>query len=444
MVRNTQNVKGRWLLLLVLSLASIVFTGCEKGSLGVKGGSAVGYVLNSETNQPIPEVLVKAEGGGEAKQTMTTYTGGDGSYSFHDMAKGDDWKFYVEKYGYYVSGTNENNGTATANLEAAAASINNGETINLSVIKMTKAPELYKGTLKGYPVDSITGRPLRNFTVTQTEPYNQRKSKLFETAEDFRTLGWTGLEGGDHHYTITCNNYVEYKTNADPTAAKISIGASAVDLGTIKVQPLTVNIAGTLRNLPGYVLDTQQKDILIWAESAGKVVATFTDPAVTDAYKGSVNYLLTDIPVTAGSVSIKCKIRGYDLLTINSAVSIPTNIPGGTIGGIDADFSDIEPIRRDLRIVVTGTMPDDSTPSSFPGGDIARIYIRQGGKDIVPYVDVVSVNYRAEGYISGVITGYPIKVLVVNMSHGYYKIETDDIIVQEDGNTAYTINVTPQ
>lgn len=442
MVKHQTTAKGRWLLLFVLTLASIVFTGCESGSLGIQGGTITGYVINSANNQPVSEVLVRGDGAtaGGAHENKTVYTGGDGAFVMNDLTKGT-WTIYVEKFGYSLVSAAAT-GTNTATIPANTVNVANGETVTAPVIKMAKTAELTKGSLKGYPIDSITGRPLRTFTVTQTTPYAQRKSKLFETAEDFRDIGWSGLEGGNHHYTITCNNYNEYSTaGAAGNEPEISIGASPVDMGVIKVVPMTINVSGTLRNLPGYILDTTTKDILVWAEAAGKVVATYTDSQIAGAFKGSVAYMLNDIPVTAGSVAVKCKIRGYDVTTVNSAVSIASNMPGGTIAGVDLDFANVEPIRRDLRIVLVSTEPADGKPGTFQPGETARVYIRQGGKDIVPYVDVVSVNYRAEAYISGVITGYPINVVAVNMNYGYYKTESLPITLQEDSNSAYTVTL---
>ncbi len=439
MVKHQTTAKGRWLLLFVLTLASIIFTGCEKGSLGIQGGTITGYVINSVNNQPVSEVLVRGDGttATGAHENKSVYTGGDGSFVMSDLSKGT-WNLFVEKYGYSLS---TGQGTDTANISAASVNVNNGETVTAPVIKLFKTSELVKGSLKGYPIDAITGRPLRNFTVTQTTPYSQRKSKTFETAEDFRDVGWSGLEGGDHHYTVNCTNYQEYSTaGANGAGAAISIGASPKDLGVIKVQPLTVNITGTLRNLPGYILEAQQRDIIVWAEAAGKVVATYTEG--TAALKGSIAYTLNEIPVTAGTVAVKCKIRGYDVVTISSAVSLPSNLPGGTIAAVDCDFANIEPIRRDLRIVILSSAPESTKPGSFQPGQTARVYIRQGGKDIVPYVDVVSVNYRAEAYFSGVITGYDLNVVAVNMSEGYYTAESPAFKIQEETTSAYTLTLT--
>ncbi len=442
MVKHQTTAKGRWLLLFVLTLASIIFTGCESGSLGIQGGTITGYVLNSTNNQPVSEVLVRGDGAtaAGAHENKSVYTGGDGSFVMNDLSKGT-WTLYVEKYGYALVST-QGTATETANMQAAVVNVGNGETVTAPVIKMSKSADLVKGTLKGYPIDAITGRPLTNFTVTQTTPYTQRRTKLFETAADFRDIGWSGLEGGDHHYTITATNYNEYTTaGATANNPAISIGASPVDLGVIKIQPMTVNITGNLRNLPGYILDTQNRDIVVWAEAAGKVVATYTDSATTNAMKGSIAYTLTDVPVTAGTVSVKCKIRGYDVVTISSAVSIPSSLPGGTIAAIDCDFANIEPIRRDLRVVIISTAPESTNPGSFIPGQTARVYIKQGGKDIVPYVDVVSVNYRAEAYFSGIITGYDLNVVGVNMSAGYYSAISDPIKIQEDSTSAFTVTL---
>ncbi|MGM0599591.1 MAG: hypothetical protein ACQETH_07195 [Candidatus Rifleibacteriota bacterium] len=435
MVIQKKSADRRLLLLIVLAMASIVFTGCEKGSLGVKGGTAIGLIMDHHENKPLADVLVRASG---PHQTLTTLTNGDGTFQFNDLESGA-WTMYVEKKDYKLLGETA---TDTSNIEATTINVNNGETQNVPTIKMSKLNEGFKGTLKGYPIDAVTGRPLRNFTVSLVSPYIYRKSKKFELASDFRDVGFTGIPGGNNfNFTINCNNYEEYKT-AEAIGHGVTIGIDSTDLGVIKVDPLKLSISGTLRNLPGYVLDAESQDIVIWAETAGKVVASFTDIAEgANSYKGSIVYKLDGIPASAGSVAVKCKARGYDLFTIDPAVSIANTMPGGVIGGVDADFSNIEPIKRDLRVVVCGTEPDEDSPSSFENGETARVYIQQGGKDIVPYVDVVSSNYRGEAYISGVITGYPINILAINMNRGYHKVLSEAITVQEDGNSAYTIEV---
>ncbi|MCK9457709.1 MAG: hypothetical protein M0R31_10500, partial [Candidatus Riflebacteria bacterium] len=62
MVKRKTNTKGRWLIIAFMAIASLIFTGCDNGSLGLKSGSITGYILNVDTNQPVSEVLVTAKG----------------------------------------------------------------------------------------------------------------------------------------------------------------------------------------------------------------------------------------------------------------------------------------------------------------------------------------------------------------------------------------------
>lgn len=418
----------RWFLLAMLTLSSIVFTGCEKGSLGVKEGGIIGYTLDYNTNRPLSDVIISIshDTAGITQKGLST---ADGSYSIGDLRQGA-WTLRAEKYGYKVIISSD----STSQDPQLHATIVNGETTQAPTFRLMKTSVTVKGTLTGYPVDAITGSPLRNFTVTQLDP---SKYKTFETAVDFRDNGWSGLEGGMHQYKITCDNYHAYTTPLVTAADAVTISASPYDLGVIKMSPETVSISGTLRNLPGYVLAITQFPGVIWAEAAGRVVATGSNTP----FQGSVIYKLDGIPASIGNVSVKAKIRGYDLLTISSSVSVSSQLPTGIIAGVDCDFSNVEPIKRDLRVIVQGTMKDNDKPSSFTPGDRARVYIRQGGVDIVPYVDVVSVNYMAEAYFTGVTTGYDLDIYVINLDKGYYFGKEEKQNITEDGNTIFTIKV---
>lgn len=427
MVKSQTIIKHRLIMLFVLAIASIVFTGCEKGSLGIKTGAIQGYVIDNDTNQPVSEVFVRATGGLDNKENKSTYSSGDGSFIFGDINKGD-WKIEIEKYGY----TRAEEGDITC-------SIANGETIVLSPIKLTKVASGTKGVLKGYPIDSISGRALTNFTVNQNTPYNQRKTKTFDSAATFRDSGWTGLEGGLHEYIITANNYKPFSTNSmEEYREGVNIGKSVADLGTILMEPLTVDISGTFRNVPGYAMGESQ-NIVVWAEAAGKVVASYTQ-LDAESSKGTITYVLSGIPVTAGSVCVKCKVKGYDVITINPAVSITTANPGGVIAGVDIDFNAQEPIVADLRVIVTGTKPESDKPSTFTTNEVARVYVQCGGKDVVPYADVTSSNYGGEVTIAGVITGYTIKVFAVNQNKKYCYNEAAEITIPE-GTEIYPVTI---
>lgn len=422
---SQQPPRVRRILLLLLGLASLMFTGCEKNSLGVKYGSVQGYVLNAYTNRPIADVLMRVEHAGQ--RVATAYTDGDGSYLITDLKPGEAFTLTAEKHGYVAS------------MPAPVSfTIINGETYQAPVFKMEATQNLVKGTLKGYPIDSVTGRPLAGFTVVKTTPVTQQKSKFFEFAQDFKETGWTGIDGGSHVFKITCENYVDFVYGQGGNATPIDITTTPFDMGVISVTPVMIAVSGTLRNLPGHVLDDGSTgDAIIWAEAAGKIVATGT---ASGNLTGNVVYTLPTIPVSASAVAIKCKLRGYDVITINPSVSIPKQLPGGVIANIDADFANIEPIRRDLRVIVRGTKPG-SDPSTFSPGEVARVYIKQGGKEIVPYVDVVCKNYSAEAYFTGIHTGYAIDIIVVNLNRGYYVGNTSISKVVEDGDTALTVEL---
>lgn len=414
----------RWLLLFGLLFSSVLFTGCEKGSLGVKDGAIKGYVMDKAMNKPLADVLIHAStGAGGSHLYRDAITGGDGSFVITGLQKGT-WLVSWGKYGWLATGSYET-GVITNGVQGLSMDINNGETLITPLMYLYKTLDTVKGTLKGYPIDSVTGAPLQNFTVSQKDPARQ---KIFDTAQDFREAGWVGLEGGAREFVITCENYL-------PLGASITISNIPYDLGVMRAIPESISIAGTLKNLPGVILsEADNSKWIIWAEAGGKVVAT----ASSDAMKSSIVYTLSGIPVTAGTLAVKCKVRGYDVVVINPSVSIPKQRPGGVIAGIDADFANIEPIRRDVRVLVRGSKPTDDLP--LDNGEVVRIYVRQGGKDIVPYVDAVASNYYAEGYFSGVPTGWKLDFFAINLSKGYISWKKEDTI-PENVNSIYTVDL---
>lgn len=187
-------------------------------------------------------------------------------------------------------------------------------------------------------------------------------------------------------------------------------------------------IHGVLRNIPGYILQTPNflSQFLIWAEAQGRVVATQTEILPTMAYS------LNNIPVTAGTIAVKAKIRGYDLTTLHPGVVLNPAQPGGVIAGIDADFHQISPILRDVRILVQTN--GDSRNPSFPSGARARVFVRETGQS----VDGISNNGWAEIVIPQVPAGWPLRLLAINLDAGNFSGELGPIVIPEDGGTAYT------
>lgn len=412
--------KAKWVVLFTFLFTSFMFTGCERGSLGVKSGAIKGSVINSLNHRPVPDVIVRAET--QDNFSHFARTNGDGTYNFYDLREGP-YTISAERQGFVPQ------------VATGTTTVRNGATSIAPVILIAQAEDTSRTTLRGYPVDTVSGRPLTKFTVTRTFPTSAALSvsKFFETAQEFKETGWTGLRTGQADFRITAENYAVWATSED-NQGSIFLGQAHYNLGVIRVQPLSVTITGTLRNLPGHVIEAGVGNFSIWAEAAGRVVAS---GSAADSFAGTVRYTLPNVPVTAGTVAVKVKIRGYDVVTINPAVSIPRQLPAGTIGSIDANFKNIEPIRRDLRVVVQGNSPEDG---NFMPGDMARVYIKQGGKDIVPYVDVICRNFFAEAYIPGIHTGYQIQVLVINTTRGYIRGEKE-FLLPEDGSTAFTVSV---
>ncbi|MFZ2957419.1 MAG: hypothetical protein WA705_11055 [Candidatus Ozemobacteraceae bacterium] len=206
-------------------------------------------------------------------------------------------------------------------------------------------------------------------------------------------------------------------------AALYSLKCNLVDgmMGGIAIQ-------GVLRNLPGYILGASDfsSRFTIWAEAGGFVVATNTQII------GTALYRLSGIPVTAGSVAIKAKIRGYDLKTLHPGVAINASQPAGVISGIDVDFHSLTPITRDVRLVIRTNA--SGTNSSFPNGARARVYAKETGQA----VDVVSTNGWAEALLTNVPTGWPVSFLAINMDQGFYSGELGPISIPEDSGTAYS------
>ncbi|MFA6749793.1 MAG: hypothetical protein WCS82_07940, partial [Candidatus Riflebacteria bacterium] len=78
-------------------------------------------------------------------------------------------------------------------------------------------------------------------------------------------------------------------------------------------------------------------------------------------------------------------------------------------------------------------------PGTFVPGNVAKIYVKQGGETTSTNVTVVSNSYYAEAYISNVITGYPLVIQAQNITQGYYSVESDPVTIPEDGTSAFTV-----
>jgi hypothetical protein len=218
---------------------------------------------------------------------------------------------------------------------------------------------------------------------------------------------------------------------APVSTVEIGIAAALTSPPLREEERSGVSVHGVLRNLPGYILDSPGflGQFLIWAEAGGRVVATQTELV------GTTVYHLKGIPITAGSVAIKAKIRGYDLTILHPGVTLNPAQPVGVIGGIDIDFHQIQPILRDVRIVVRSN--SDTQNPSFPAGARVRVIVRETGQS----AEAVSANGWAEVLLPQVPTGWPLRLFAINLDAGYHSGELGPVVIPEDGGSVFTDSI---
>ena len=191
-------------------------------------------------------------------------------------------------------------------------------------------------------------------------------------------------------------------------------------------------LQGVLRNVPGYILQAPGylNQMRIWGESGGMVVASET------RWLGNMGYQLTGIASSVRVVTVKAQVRGYDVVILHPGVALSASHSGGTIAGIDMDFSQFQPLVRDVRILVQSS--GSGTDSSFPSGARGRVIVRETGQSR----DVVSQNGVAEALISEIPVGWPLNFVALNLDAGYHTGNLGPVIVPEGVGSIYTDTIT--
>ena len=141
----------------ILLLCGLV--GCTNGSLGLRGGSISGSVLDSRTLVGIADVNVIAVSGDESnnegntnnKATKYAKTDSNGKYYFSDM-RSDEWKLSFDRVGYEPI-TAESSGTVKV-------VVVNGETSYVPQVRMVQNYANQYITVKGTLKDAVTGATL--------------------------------------------------------------------------------------------------------------------------------------------------------------------------------------------------------------------------------------------------------------------------------------------
>lgn len=127
----------------LLVLCCVIF-GCKKDNPTIKQGSIYGTVTDFVTGDPVGNANVRLNPGGE-----TTITGSDGTYQFHDLARGN-YSLSVSKSHYVDMDDN------------FVIEIENGNSIRRD---LQLSPEVF-GAISGEIVDFASGEPVESAVVT--------------------------------------------------------------------------------------------------------------------------------------------------------------------------------------------------------------------------------------------------------------------------------------
>lgn len=437
--------KHRLALFALIIAATFMLSGCQNGSLGAKDGSVYGKVTYGTKDYPLANVLIRVQnrGGNDAIIAYGT-TKEDGTFYIPNLQP-STWEVFVDAKGYNFA----DNGEPANMARVEEVVLESGCSVAVKPIRLVKTSSLLTGTLRAYIVDAATSAPINGFTVSQITPADQQKNKYFESAEDFRTVGWTGLEGGKHHYRIDAPRYVPFYTSAalseenahlvvPDTGADGGLEISNVPLyfGTVYLKPMKAQLSGLIKNLPGHVVKgvaDGSASAEIWAEAGGQRIVGRVALG-GDIVSGVLSYTVPDIPVTARNIKLTVSLKGYPPVVIADSITIPRTADGGTHKIEDFDFSTVTPITGYLVVEVASTKPEDDDPGTFPPGHVAEVIINGNWKDVGTY-KVVSGNYYGTVTIPDIMTEYPVSVLVTNKNKGYVSGREDDVIIDQSGHT---------
>lgn len=312
-------------ILLAFFLLIITLVGCEKGTLGLKGGSVSGFVVDSRTLAGVSGVSVTGITGAEdEKVTKFTYTDSRGAYVFTDLRAGE-WKLSFDKAGYDPIAQD-----ASAAVSVVVVNDENRAVPDVRMVQLyTNQYINVKGTLKDARNGTLISIGNSQFTFG-TQVFNNRMPS------DFQIGFAVAAQAGGIDVTIKVTNYETYTTTIT--------GTTDVDLGVILLQPQTYKIVGVWKDVPGWVF-TNAPDANIIAYSGNRVVATGTGKLNAQSFE------IGGIPMGT-TVSLEAEIKGYRM---NGAVPVvPNSDFQGVIYQTLSLKTNFSPILRDVRVVVIG------------------------------------------------------------------------------------------
>lgn len=326
MVRERRNPRTFGILtaLFLVLISSLV--GCEKGTLGLKGGGISGSVLDSRTLVGIAGVNITAMSGEEDdKASKFTISDSNGNYFFDNM-RANEWVLTFDKVGYQPIDDTASN--------AVKVVVVNSETSHVPQVRMDQNYENQYVTIRGTLKDSTNGTLITygnaQFVFGQTS-FNNRLPTEFTTG--FRIPASVG----PINMTITVAGFMTMTVPLDDARTD-------KDLGTVLLQPETYKVVGRWQDVPGWVF-AEGPVASIFAYSGNRVVATATSNLNQQSFE------IMGIP-KGTSVSISAEIKGYRM---NGPIVVyPTGDFQGTLYQTFSLKNNFSPIMRDVRLIVSG------------------------------------------------------------------------------------------
>lgn len=393
-------------IVLMLIVFILVLVGCEKGTLGVKGGTASGYVLDNRTLAGLSGVSITASiGTGDTKASRLAVSDSKGYYFFSDLRPGE-WSFGYDKLGYQPVAMD-----ATGSIKVV---IVNNEFRSIPEVRMAQNFANQYINVKGILKDAKSGTLITLGTVQYkfgNIAFNNR------TPTEFQTGFSIPAANGQIQMSIQIANYETYNANIGPAVTDL-------DLGVILLNPQSYKVIGVWKDVPGWVFQDGAA-VRIIAYSGNRVVATAT---------GNMNestFTLSGIPMGT-SISLEAQVKGYRM---NGPIPVTPNSDfQGVIYQTLSLKTNFSAIMRDVRLMVNGTgIGNNERVGGYCNqtGVTWPTTIVTGGIFNVPRVVDLGVNQ--------VPTGYTLTFTVFNVDDG--TVGTVNILINDDGVDAQIVNV---
>ncbi len=403
----------------ILLLCGLV--GCTNGSLGLRGGSISGSVLDSRTLVGIADVNVIAVSGDESnnegntnnKATKYAKTDSNGKYYFSDM-RSDEWKLSFDRVGYEPI-TAESSGTVKV-------VVVNGETSYVPQVRMVQNYANQYITVKGTLKDAVTGATLTygntNIIIGKEAFTNRLPTELTAGFSVPVSLDITNI-------TISVAGYKNYTFTADNLIADI-------DFGIISLQPESYSIVGRWSDVPGWVSQAGPT-ATIYAKASNKVIATAT--GVVGGENGNSGFTLSGIP-RGTSVSIEVSLLGYKM---NSPITVyPESDFQGTIYQNFSLKSNFSQILRDVRIYYSN--------NSISSGDRVGAYCEQTGTrwPETTVTNPVGLTLGTPQVVDlgtqAIPTGYTLKFVGYMVENAAGTL-SNEVVINDDGSEAQVVTI---